>query len=113
MSFKEYFFKKMIPNYFMIVTFITIGMAVSGIVFYGNIDISMVTLFVPPLFGVLGSLPMLLIGACLAVIGMKASIPEVVRFWSWDTALVCLPLYLFGYCARRRRWISDFDFKPA
>lgn len=57
-------------------------------------------------------LPMLLIGACLAVIGMKASIPEVVRFWSWDTALVCLPLYLFGYCARRRRWISDFDFKP-
>jgi hypothetical protein len=67
MSFKEYFFKKMIPNYFMIVTFITIGMAVSGMVFYGNINISMVTLFVPPLFGVIGCLPMLLDFAFLRV----------------------------------------------
>ena len=60
MSFKEYFFKKMIPNYFMIVTLITIGMAVTGILFYGNRDISMATLFVPPVFGALGSLPLLL-----------------------------------------------------
>ena len=67
MSFRDYFFKKMIPNYFMIVTFITIGMAVSGILFYGNIHISMVTLFVPPLFGVIGCLPMLLDYAFLKV----------------------------------------------
>ena len=60
MSFKEYFFKKMVPNYFMIVTLITIGMAVTGILFYGNRDISMATLFVPPVFGALGSLPLLL-----------------------------------------------------
>ena len=40
MSFKEYFFKKIIPNYFMIVTLITIGIAVSGILFYGNRSIS-------------------------------------------------------------------------
>ena len=60
MSFKEYFFKKMIPNYFMIVTLITIGMAVSGILVYGNRDIGIVTLFVPPVFGALGCLPLLL-----------------------------------------------------
>ena len=60
MSFKEYFSKKIIPGYFMIVTFITLGMAVSGILFFGNIDISMVTLFIPLLFGAIGSLPMIL-----------------------------------------------------
>lgn len=60
MSFKEYFFKKMIPNYFMIVTLITIGMAVTGILFYGNRKIDMVTLFVPSVFGALGCLPLLL-----------------------------------------------------
>ena len=59
MSFKEYFFKKMIPNYFMIVTLITIGMAVTGILFYGNRKIDMVTLFVPSVFGALGCLPLL------------------------------------------------------
>lgn len=60
MSFKEYFFKKMIPNYFMIVTLIAIGMAVTGILFYGNRKIDMVTLFVPSVFGALGCLPLLL-----------------------------------------------------
>ena len=67
MSFKEYFFKKIIPNYFMIVTLITIGMAVSGILVYGNRDIGMATLFVPPGFGALGSLPLLLDYAFLKV----------------------------------------------
>ncbi len=67
MSFKEYFFKKIIPNYFMIVTLITIGIAVSGILFYGNRSISLVTLFVPPIFGALGCLPMLLDFAFLKV----------------------------------------------
>ena len=60
MRFKEYFMKKVIPNYFMIVTLITIGMAVSGILIYGNRDIGMATLFVPPVFGALGCLPLLL-----------------------------------------------------
>ena len=60
MSFKDYFFKKLIPNYFMIVTFITIGMALSGILIYGNIQIGILTLFVPPAFGLIGCLPLLL-----------------------------------------------------
>lgn len=67
MNFKDYFFKKIVPTYFMIVTFITIGMAVSGILFYGNNKIDMVTLFVPPLFGALGCLPLLLDFAFLKV----------------------------------------------
>ena len=67
MNFKDYFFKKIVPTYFMIVTFITIGMAVSGILFYGHIKIDMVTLFVPPLFGALGCLPLLLDFAFLKV----------------------------------------------
>ena len=60
MRFKEYCIKKLIPTYFMIVTFIIIGMAVSGLLFFGNRDISVITLFVPPLFGAIGCLPLLL-----------------------------------------------------
>lgn len=59
MSFKDYLMKKVIPNYFMIVTLIIIGMAVMGLTFYGNIKISILTLFVPPLFGAIGCLPLL------------------------------------------------------
>lgn len=59
MSFKEYCINKLIPTYFMIVTFIIIGMAVSGILIYGNISIDLITLFVPPLFGAIGCLPLL------------------------------------------------------
>ena len=44
----------------MIVTFIIIGMAVSGILLYGNIKIGILTLFVPPVFGAIGCLPLLL-----------------------------------------------------
>lgn len=67
MSFKEHLMKKVIPNYFMIVTFITIGMAVTGILVYGNRDIGILTLFVPPVFGALGCLPLLLDYAFLKV----------------------------------------------
>ena len=67
MSFREYFMKKIIPNYFMIVTSITIGMAVTGILFYGNRDIGIMTLFVPPVFGALGCLPLLMDFAFLKV----------------------------------------------
>ena len=60
MSFRDYFFKKIIPTYFMIVTFIIIGMAVSAVFFYRNVYVSVLTLFVPPVFGARGSLPLLL-----------------------------------------------------
>lgn len=43
----------------MIVTFIIISMAVVGIIFFGNINISLITLFIPPLFGAIGCLPLL------------------------------------------------------
>ncbi len=59
MSFREYCLKKLIPTYFMIVTFIIISMAVVGIIFFGNINISLITLFIPPLFGAIGCLPLL------------------------------------------------------
>ena len=51
----------------MIVTLITIGMAVTGILFYGNRDIGIMTLFVPPVFGALGCLPLLMDFAFLKV----------------------------------------------
>ena len=59
MSFREYCLKKLVPTYFMIVTFIIISMAVVGIIFFGNINISLITLFIPPLFGAIGCLPLL------------------------------------------------------
>lgn len=56
-------------------------------------------------------LPMLLIGAAMAVIGMLISHAGIFRLWGWDTALVCEFFYLFGYCARQKHWISGFSFK--
>lgn len=60
MKFKDYFVRKVIPAYFMIVTFIVIGMGIATVAFYGMIEISVLTLFVPPVFGALGCLPLLL-----------------------------------------------------
>ena len=77
MSFKEYCINKLIPTYFMIVTFIIIGMAVSGILIYGNIDISMITLFVPPLFGAIGCLPLLV---DFFFLGVKSSLKWLIMY---------------------------------
>ena len=60
MSFKEYLKKKVIPTYFMIVTFIILGMAIAGLILYRNARIGILTLLVPPVFGVIGCLPLLL-----------------------------------------------------
>lgn len=59
MSFKEYFKKKVIPTYFMIVTFILFAMAALGLAFYRSEKIDVLTLFVPLGFGAIGCLPLL------------------------------------------------------
>ena len=77
MSFKEYCINKLIPTYFMIVTFIIIGMAVSGILIYGNISIDLITLFVPPLFGAIGCLPLLV---DFFFLGVKSSLKWLIMY---------------------------------
>ena len=60
MHFKDYFLKTILPSYFMIVTLISIGVAVADVLVYGGKPADAMTLFVPPVFGALGCLPLLL-----------------------------------------------------
>lgn len=56
-------------------------------------------------------LPMLIVGAALAVVGIVISQPHLIRPWGWDTALVCEFFYLTGYCVRRKHWLTGFKCK--
>lgn len=60
MSFKQYVIKKIIPTYFMIVTFITAGMGIFGTIFYQNASFHYYLFLTPLLFGAVGCLPLLM-----------------------------------------------------
>ena len=57
-------------------------------------------------------LPMLLVGTAAAAVGLTVSRSRIIRWWSWDTALVCLLFFLIGYCARQTGIIARFRFRP-
>ncbi len=57
-------------------------------------------------------LPMLLVGMAAAAVGIAVSRSRIIRWWSWDTALVCLLFFLIGYCARQTGIIARFRFRP-
>ena len=57
-------------------------------------------------------LPMLLVGTAAAAVGLTVSRSRIIRWWSWDTALVCLLFFLIGYCGRQTGIIARFSFRP-
>ena len=56
--------------------------------------------------------PMLLTGGALALTGMLLSRPRIMRWWSWDTALVCLLFFIIGFCLRREKVFERVRFRP-
>lgn len=59
MRFKEYLWKKIIPEYFMVVTFLNIGMFVAGTVFFPEVSFGYDIFFSPLFFGLIGCTPSL------------------------------------------------------
>lgn len=59
MSFKEYLWKRVIPEYFMVVTFLNIGMFVAGTVFFPKVRFGYDIFFSPLFFGLIGCAPSL------------------------------------------------------
>lgn len=57
-------------------------------------------------------LPMMVAATALAAVGFAITRERIIQPWSWDTALVCVFFYIFGYCARQTGLISKFHFKP-
>lgn len=60
MSFKKYLLKKVLPIYFMIVTFLNVGMLIVGQIFFEESRFGYEIFFSPLLFGLLGCIPTLL-----------------------------------------------------
>lgn len=60
MNFKQYLVRKLIPTYFMIVTFINLGIAVIGTSLYPDATFRYVNMFFPLLLGTVGCLPLLI-----------------------------------------------------
>lgn len=56
MSFKEHILKKVVPTYFMIVTFLNIGMLIVGTIFFPEVRFGYDAYFSPLLFGLIGSI---------------------------------------------------------
>lgn len=57
-------------------------------------------------------LPMILTGLALSAVGFAVSRERIIRLWCWDTALVCVSFFIFGYCARQSGAISGYRWKP-
>jgi hypothetical protein len=60
MNFKQFFFKKIIPSYCMIVTLLNVGMLVVGKVCYPDTTFGYGVFLSPLLFGVIGCMPVLI-----------------------------------------------------
>lgn len=56
MSFKEHIFKRVVPTYFMIVTFLNIGMFIVGTTFFSEVRFGYDAYFSPLFFGLIGSI---------------------------------------------------------
>lgn len=59
MSFKAFFVKQVLIPFFIITTCVSIAEGILGMIFYPDIEISYYALFSPAIFGVLTSLPSL------------------------------------------------------
>ncbi len=57
-------------------------------------------------------LPMILTALAAAAVGYVISERNYIRFWSCDTAMICVLFYIAGYCLRQKKIISRFQFKP-
>lgn len=57
-------------------------------------------------------LPMMLAATALAAAGFAVTRARFIKLWNWDTALICVFFYIFGYCARQTGLLSEFHFKP-
>lgn len=60
MSFKDYLWKKIIPVFFMVVTFVNVGMLVAGTLFFPEERFGYEVFFSPLFFGILGCIPAVL-----------------------------------------------------
>ena len=59
MKCKDFFVKKVVPYYFMIVTFINIGMLAAGALFFWHVKFDFRSFAVPPVMGAVGCVPFL------------------------------------------------------
>lgn len=60
MSFKEHLWKKVVPTYFMVVTFINIGMLTAGLTFFKEVRFGYEVFLSPLFFGFIGCIPLVL-----------------------------------------------------
>ena len=57
-------------------------------------------------------IPMMLAATALATVGYIITRERIINIWNWDTALVCVFFYIFGYVAKQTGLISKWNFKP-
>ncbi len=55
-------------------------------------------------------LPMFIMSAVIAAIGLYINQPDEFVNWHAHTALVCLFFYMTGYCVKKKKWIDNYNF---
>lgn len=54
--------------------------------------------------------PMLIISAIIAGIGLYIGEPDKFILWHSQTAMICLFFYMAGYCVKKTQWIDNHNF---
>lgn len=54
--------------------------------------------------------PMLIISAIIAGIGLYIGEPDKFVLWHSQTAMICLFFYMTGYCVKKTQWIDNHNF---